>query len=331
MNRELNMKTADSVSRKEKGDRWKSLLLNQNSILILFIIVLAVVVTIINPNFRNPRNIVNILQQISVLGIVSAGMAMLLISGNIDISVGSQISTIGVVMAMIVQKLGNIPLAVVAPILLGATIGVVNGIVVVKSKVHSFIISLGFMVVYQGLALFLSHGTAFLMSGKLEFLGRGRIFGYLPVMVLVFFAVVALTHVILRYTKYGRILYAIGGNRTAAYVSGIRTERYIIMAYTVVGTLCGLAALILISQLGAAYPNTGTGYAMDTLAAVILGGTLITGGKGSALGLLLGVVIFGMISNALNVLNVSAYLRDVVLGLIIISAVTIGRISTERQ
>jgi ribose/xylose/arabinose/galactoside ABC-type transport system permease subunit len=289
------------------------------------------VVTIINPNFRNPRNIVNILQQISVLGIVSAGMAMLLISGNIDISVGSQISTIGVVMAMIVQKLGNIPLAVVAPILLGATIGVVNGIVVVKSKVHSFIISLGFMVVYQGLALFLSHGTAFLMSGKLEFLGRGRIFGYLPVMVLVFFAVVALTHVILRYTKYGRILYAIGGNRTAAYVSGIRTERYIIMAYTVVGTLCGLAALILISQLGAAYPNTGTGYAMDTLAAVILGGTLITGGKGSALGLLLGVVIFGMISNALNVLNVSAYLRDVVLGLIIISAVTIGRISTERQ
>ena len=105
----------------------------------------------------------------------------------------------------------------------------------------------------------------------------------------------------------------------------------LIIAYTVVGVLCGLAALILISQLGAAYPNTGTRYAMDTLAAVIVGGTLITGGKGSALGLLLGVVIFGMISNALNVLNVSAYLRDVVLGLIIISAVTIGRISTERQ
>jgi len=331
MNRELDIQAGNGASRKEKSDKWKSLLLNQNSILIIFIIVLGVVVTIINPNFRNPRNIVNILQQISVLGIVSAGVAMLLISGNIDISVGSQISTIGVVMAMIVQKLGNIPLAVVAPILLGAVIGFINGIVVVKSKVHSFIISLGFMVVYQGLALFLSHGTAYLMGGKLEFLGRGRIFGYLPVMVLVFFAVVALTHVILRYTKYGRILYAIGGNRTAAYVSGIRTERYIIIAYTVVGVLCGLAALILISQLGAAYPNTGTGYAMDTLAAVIVGGTLITGGKGSALGLLLGVVIFGMISNALNVLNVSAYLRDVVLGLIIISAVTIGRISTERQ
>ena len=331
MNKELDVQAGDKTVNSGKKDKLRSLLFSQNSILIIFIIVLGIVVTIINPNFRNPRNIVNIMQQISVLGIVSAGVAMLLISGNIDISVGSQISTIGVVMAMIVQKTGNIPLAVIAPILLGLTIGLVNGIVVVKSKVHSFIISLGFMIVYQGLALYLSHGTAFLMQGNLEFLGRGRIGGYLPVMVLIFFAVVALTHVILRHTKYGRILYAIGGNRTAAYVSGIKTERYIIIAYMMVGLLCGLASLILISQLGAAYPNTGTGYAMDTLAAVIVGGTLITGGKGSALGLLLGVIIFGMISNALNVLNVSAYLRDVVLGLIIISAVTIGRISTERS
>ncbi|MFW6139614.1 MAG: ABC transporter permease [Spirochaetota bacterium] len=331
MNKGLDLSAQEALTKQDRAAKLKSLFLNQTSYLLIFIIVLGVVVALINPNFRNIRNIINILQQISVLGIVSAGIGMLLISGNIDISVGSQISTIGVVLAMIIEVLGNIPLAVVVALFLGLTMGVVNGLTVVKSRVHSFIISLGFMIAYQGLAMVISHGYAYQLMGKFQFLGREKLGGFLPVMVLIFFAVIIATYVILRFTKYGRMLYAIGGNRTAAYVSGIKTERYIVIAYAVVGLLCGLSALILISQLGAAYPNTGTGYALDALAAVIVGGTLITGGRGSALGLLLGVIIFGMISNALNVLNVSAYWRDVVLGMIIISAVTISRLSAESK
>jgi ribose transport system permease protein len=320
-----------ATGRQERAARFRSIFFNQTSYLLMFIILLAVVVAIINPNFRNPRNIVNILQQISVLGIISAGVGMLLISGNIDISVGSQISVIGVVLAAIIELQGNIPLAVAVALGLGLALGLVQGMTVVKSRVHSFIISLGFLIAYQGLAMVISHGYAHQLLGKFETLGRGRIGGFLPIMVLIFFGVILVTHFILRYTKYGRILYAIGGNKAAAYVSGIKTQRYIVIGYTVSGLLCGLAALILISQLGAAYPNSGDGYAMDALAAVIVGGVLITGGRGSAVGLLLGVIIFGMISNALNVLNVSAYWRDVVLGLIIISAVTISRLSAGRS
>ncbi len=309
----------------------KSLLLNQTSFLLCFIVVLGVLVAIINPNFRNIRNIINIFQQVSVLGIMSAGVGMLLITGEFDISIGSQLSVIGVVMAMIVEQKGNIPLCIVVSLLLGAVLGFVNGVIVVKSKAASFIITLGLMVAYKGLALVISHGYAYRMKGQFEYLGRGKIMGIIPVKVLVFIAIILLAYVILRYTKYGRLLYAIGGNREAAYVSGIKTERNIIAAYIVVGLLNGLAALVLISQLGAAYPNTGDPFALNALAAVVVGGTAITGGKGSALGIFLGVLIFGLISNALNVLNVNAYWREVVLGLIIISAVTISKLSLEKE
>lgn len=309
----------------------KSILLSQTSFLLLFIMVLGILVAIINPNFRNIRNIINIFQQVSVLGIMSAGVGMLLISGEFDISIGSQLSVIGVVMAMIIEKMGNIPLSIIAAILIGLVLGIVNGITVVKSKAASFIITLGFMVAYKGLALVISHGYAYRLKGQFTYLGRGRIMGFLPIQVIVFITVILLTYIILRYTKYGRLLYAIGGNREAAYVSGIKTERNIIIAYAGVGVLTGLSALVLISQLGAAYPNTGDPFALNALAAVVVGGTAITGGKGSALGIFLGVLTFGLISNALNVLNVNAYWREVVLGLIIISAVTISKLSLEKE
>ena len=316
---------------KASESRVKSVLLSQTSFLLLFIIVLGVLVAIINPNFRNIRNIINIFQQVSVLGIMSAGVGMLLISGEFDISIGSQLSVIGVVMAMIIEQKSNIPFSIVAALLIGLVLGIINGITVVKSKAASFIITLGFMVAYKGLALVISHGYAYRLKGQFTFLGRGRIMGFLPIQVIVFIAVILTTYVILRYTKYGRLLYALGGNREAAYVSGIKTERNIIVAYAVVGILNGLAALVLISQLGAAYPNTGDPFALNALAAVVVGGTAITGGKGSALGIFLGVLTFGLISNALNVLNVNAYWREVVLGLIIISAVTISKLSLERE
>ncbi len=320
----------DSMKQQPEG-YLKSILLSQTSFLLLFILVLGVMVAIINPNFRNIRNLINIFQQVSVLGIMSAGVGMLLISGEFDISIGSQLSVIGVVMAMIIEQKSNIPLSIIVSLLLGGLLGFVNGVTVVKSKAASFIITLGFMVGYKGLALVISHGYAYRLKGQFQYLGRGRILGFLPIQVLVFITVLLTASVILRYTRYGRLLYAIGGNREAAYVSGIKTERNIIVAYTIVGLLNGVAALVLISQLGAAYPNTGDPFALNALAAVVVGGTAITGGKGSALGIFLGVLIFGLISNALNVLNVNAYWREVVLGLIIISAVTISKLSLERE
>lgn len=319
--------------------------LNQSIILVLLIIVISMIATLVNPRFIRVTNLINIFQQISVLGIIASGIGMLLISGEFDISVGSQVSLIGMILAMIIQKVGglpegsnpngfnpsSIPLAIIVSCLVGIALGFVNGMTVIKSRAASFIITLGFSSIYKGLALLLSGGASFMLFGKFETVGRGRIMNYIPIAILFFIGVVLISHVILSYSKYGRYLYAIGGNKKAAYVSGINTDRMTLTAYIMVGLLNAVAALILISRVGSALATTGDAYTLDALAAVVVGGVAITGGEGSALSIFLGVVLIGLIGNALVIMNVNPYLRDVVIGLIIIAAVTMSRMTSRRR
>ncbi|MBP8933518.1 MAG: ABC transporter permease [Candidatus Atribacteria bacterium] len=319
--------------------------INQSIILVLLIIGISLFATLINPRFIRITNLINIFQQISVLGVIASGIGMLLISGEFDISVGSQVSLIGMILAMIIQKVGglpegsqpngfnplSIPLAVIVSCLVGIALGFINGMTVIKSRAASFIITLGFSSIYKGLALLLSGGASFMLFGKFETVGRGRIMNYIPIAILFFIGVVLISHVILSYSKYGRYLYAIGGNKKAAYVSGINTDRMTLIAYVMVGLLNAVAALILISRVGSALATTGDAYTLDALAAVVVGGVAITGGEGSALSIFLGVVLIGLIGNALVIMNVNPYLRDVVIGLIIITAVTISRVTGRRR
>ena len=310
----------------------------QALVLIVIIIAICVVTAIVNPRFLRIQKIINIFQQISILGIVASGIGMLLVAGQIDISVGTQVSFMGMFLAMVIQKmLGlpegevpvwraalGIPLAVIGTFAVGFLLGLLNGIVVIKSKASSFIITLGFQVVYSGAALLLSGGASYMLFGEFELLGRGRIFGVIPVSIIFFIAMMLIAFVVLKRLRYGRFLYAIGGNKKAAYVSGINTDRVTISAYIVVGLCNALAAIILISRVGSALATTGDSYALDSLAAVIVGGVSLSGGKGSALNIFLGVVLIGLIGNALIIMNVNPYVRQVVLGIIIIGAVTIG-------
>ena len=310
----------------------------QALVLIVIIIAICVVTAIVNPRFLRIQNIINIFQQISILGIVASGIGMLLVAGQIDISVGTQISFMGMFLAMVIQKmLGlpegevpawraamGIPLAVIGTFAVGFLLGLLNGIVVIKSKASSFIITLGFQVVYSGAALLLSGGASYMLFGEFELLGRGRIFGVIPVSIIFFIGMMLIAFMVLKRLRYGRFLYAIGGNKKAAYVSGINTDRVTITAYVVVGLCNALAAIILISRVGSALATTGDTYALDSLAAVIVGGVSLSGGKGSALNIFLGVVLIGLIGNALIIMNVNPYVRQVVLGIIIIGAVTIG-------
>ncbi len=319
--------------------------LTQSLILIVIIAAICVVTAVVNPRFLRIQNIINIFQQISILGIVASGVGMLLVAGQVDISVGTQVSFMGVFLAMVIQKMmglpdGNvpawqaslaIPAAVLGTFVVGFLLGLLNGIIVVKSKASSFIITLGFQVVYSGAALLLSGGASYMLFGKFELLGRGRIMGILPVAILFFLGMIVIAYVVLRYLKYGRFLYAIGGNKKAAYVSGIKTDRVTIQAYIVVGLCNALAAIILISRVGSALATTGDSYALDSLAAVIVGGVALSGGKGTALNIFLGVVLIGLIGNALIIMNVNPYMRQVVLGVIIIAAVTIGQFTGERS
>jgi len=318
---------------------------SQSLVLVMLIVLLAAVATTVNPRFLKVTNIINIFQQIAVLGIVASGVGMLLVAGEIDISVGTQVSLMGVILAMIIQKVlglpqGNvaawrvtfaIPMAVIFTFIVGFILGLVNGITVIKSRAASFIITLGFMLVYKGTALLTSGGASYMLFGKFETLGRGKVLNFIPISILFLLGVIVVAHVVLKYFRYGRFLYAIGGNRKAAYVSGINTGRVTVTAYIVVGLLNALAALILISRVGSALATTGDSYALDALASVIVGGVAITGGKGNALSIFLGVVLIGLIGNALVIMNVNPYMRDVVIGFIIIAAVTISTLSGERE
>jgi ribose/xylose/arabinose/galactoside ABC-type transport system permease subunit len=312
--------------------------------LVLIAAAICIVTSIVNPRFLRVQNLINIFQQISILGIVASGIGMLLIAGQIDISVGSQISLMGIILALVVQKmLGNpgtsvpaiqaalaIPVAVGVTLVLGILMGVVNGIVVVASRASSFIITLGFMTAYHGVALLSGSGTGYPMNGRFELLGRGRVFGLIPIPILFFLGAVLIAFLVLRYFRYGRFLYAIGGNRKAAFVSGITTSRITVIAFAVVGLCNALAALILISRVGFAQENTGVSYGLDALAAVIVGGVSLSGGRGNALNILLGVLLIGLISNALVIIGISPYARDLVMGLIIIIALTIAQRGSER-
>jgi len=318
--------------------------MGQSTMLVILIVVLAIVATIVNPKFLRITNIINIFQQVSILGIVACGVGMLLVSGHIDISVGPQVSLMGIILAGIIQKVGGlppdapnawlapfaIPMAFVVSFIVGFMLGLANGITVIKSRVTSFIITLGFGSVYKGFALLISGGASFMLFGRFEWLGRGRVLNFIPIPILFFIGIVIITHIVLKFLRYGRFLYAIGGNRKAAYVSGINTDRIILTGYVVVGLLNALAALILISRVGSALATTGDAYSLDALASVIVGGVAITGGKGNALSFFLGVVLIGMLGNALIIMNVNPYLRDVVIGFIIIAAVSISHFTSER-
>ena len=311
--------------------RAVSFLLSQSGFLIAFIVVLSIAITLANRNFIKPQNIINVLGQISMVGIVAVGVGLVLISGDFDISVGSQISFNGAVLAILLTRTGSVPLAVAAVVLSGAAMGAVNGLIVSKSKCASFIMTLGTRAAYHGLVLVLTKGRNFPLRGSFESLGRGRLFGVIPVPIIVFFLVLLFAFLLMRYTRFGRTLFAVGGNPKAAYLSGVNNDAVRIMVYTLCGLLVALASMTLISKLGASYPNSGDGYEMDSLAAIVVGGTSLAGGKGSALGLFLGVIIFGLMSNSLNMMNVSPYFRDVFIGAIIIVATVFSRFGEGKK
>lgn len=331
------------------GDRdsfARRLLNNQSLVRIVLIIIICIISTIVNPRFARINNIINIFQQISVLGIIASGVGMLVVAGQVDISVGAQVSLIGVLVAMIIQKIGGlpsgdsvmpvlapyaIPIAVIVAFVTGAILGAINGITTIKTKAPSFIITLGFGSMYTAIALLVTGGGSYMLFGRFQTLGRGKVFDLIPVSILFFLAAVIAAFVVLKCTKYGRFLYAIGGNRSAAYVSGIPTAEITLTAYVVVGLMNALAALILVSRVGSALANIGDTYSLDALASVIVGGISLDGGKGDATSIFLGVVLIGLISNSLVIMNVNPFLRGLVIGLVTIAAVAGGSFYNSRE
>ncbi len=303
---------------------------HQITYLIIVLLIICAIAAILNPRFLSARNFFNVMQQISVLGILTMSMALLMISGGLDISIGNMAGLVGIIFTRMVLGGHNTMLAVVAVLALSTALGAINGVIIAKSKVTPLIITLGMMYVFYGIGLIVSQGRPLALGGRFQFLGRARL-GLIPFPIIVFLIIFAFAYLLRRYTKYGRRLNAIGGNVHTAYLSGINVDAHQISLYALSGLIAGLAGLVLASRLGMVRADSGTGYELQALAAAIIGGITFEGGRGSLVGALLGVLLLGVMYNAMNIVGVSSYMQTIFLGAIIVIATVISNIGRMRR
>ncbi|MHB8279592.1 MAG: ABC transporter permease [Candidatus Humimicrobiaceae bacterium] len=327
----LNSKDINqNVNEKVSIGRRLSFLNNQITYLVLVIIIVGVVATIINPNFLTLRNFFNIMQQISVLGILTMCMSLLMISGGLDISIGNMAGLVAIIFARMLLSGESIFISVIVVLVLAAILGFINGVIVAKSKVTPLIITLGMNYVFLGFALIVGGGRPQTITGQFEFLGEAKV-GTVPVAIIIYLLILAFAFFLRKNTKYGRRLNAIGGNSQAAFLSGINVDWHIISIYALSGLIVGLAALVLVSRLGMVRADSGADYALQALAASIIGGVTFEGGKGSLVGAFFGVLLLGILYNAMNIIGVSSYIQTIVLGAIIVIATVISNIGKMRR
>ncbi len=295
-------------------------ILSQNKSLVALVLLLAAV-TVRYDGFLTIRNISNILVQSSINGIISVGMMLVIVLGGIDLSVGSVAALAAVTSAQLINS-SSLLVAVLLPIFIGMTVGFISGILIVKLDMNAFIATLSTQFFARGLTHVLSESknvTVDKTNEAFTFIGSGKIFGVVPVQVIIFLVVILVMGFILTYTSYGRCIYAIGGNKEAAKMMGARVDKNTVIAYIISGGLAALAGIVLCARLGSGQPTSGIGYETDAIAAVVMGGTLLTGGWGTMRGTFMGIITLSVINNILNLEgNLSSWWQDVILGTLVL-------------
>jgi len=312
---------------------------------LIFLIVLCVVFAVLEPAFLSTRNIFNVIRQVSIYGMLAIGMTFVILTGGIDLSIGSVLALAGLVCAAVEKGsrglLGagageahgyGLPAAVAAAIAVGLIAGTSQGLAVSRMKVPPFIVTLGGMSVFRGLALVFSGGqpiSAF--RAPYKFWGQGMI-GPVPVPVILFLVFAIIAYIVLRYTRYGRHIYAVGGNQEAARLSGLNVGALILSVYMIMGFFAGLSGFVLSSRLNSAEQVAGVGYELQVIAGVVIGGTSLTmGGEGGIFGTVVGILLMGVLSNGLTLMNVSPYYQQIIVGLIIVFAVYFDQVVKQRR
>lgn len=299
--------------------------------IVIALLLIIGLLSIISPSFLTFNNIMNVLRQVSINGLLAIGATFVILTRGIDLSVGSILAFSGVVTASLVQG-GAYPdwIAILAGLFAGLMLGLVNGIVVAKWYVAPFIVTLGMMSAARGLTFVYSDGRPIPgLSESFKWIGGGTLIG-VPVPVWVLLFVFALSWFVLYRTRIGRYVYAVGGNEESALISGVNVKRVKIIVYSISGLLAGLAGIILTSRVTSGLPQAGSSYELDAIAAVVIGGTSLAGGKGRLWGTMIGVLLIGVINNGLDLLNVSSYYQLIVKGLVIVVAVLIDSQKSQR-
>ncbi len=316
---------AQSTEQERHRISLKERLIQQKSLIAL--VVMIIVVSLLNPNFFTTGNILNILRQTAVNAIMAVGMTLVILTAGIDLSVGSVLALCGAIGANLIAMEMPLVVAVGAALGAGALLGATSGIIIAKGKVQAFIATLVSMTMVRGLTLVYTGGrpisTGFTdTADAFSYIGTGYLFG-LPVPIWIMALIFGAAWYLLNHTRLGRYIYALGGNESATRLSGINVDTIKITVYAIAGFLSALSGLIVTSRLSSAQPTAGAGYELDAIAAVVLGGTSLMGGKGTIMGTLLGALIIGFLNNALNLLDVSSYYQMIAKALVILLAVLV--------
>lgn len=316
-----------SKSTAENKSSVKDLLIKYKSLIGLLILV--IIVSVLSPTFFTVSNLLNVFRQTSINAIIAAGMTFVILTGGIDLSVGSILAFSGAVAASMLASGSSVIVATIVAVVIGAVSGFANGIVISKGKLQPFIATLATMTILRGLTLVFTDGKPVSIgtsNNAISFgkIGGGQIAG-IPTPAIIMVLAFALCFYILTQTKMGRYVYALGGNEEATKLSGLDTDKIKTYVYTISGILAAIAGVIVTARLYSAQPTAGSGYELDAIAAVVLGGTSLSGGQGTIIGTVIGALIIGILNNALNILDVSSYYQMIVKGIVILIAVLLDR------
>ena len=287
------------------------------------LVALSVILSFATPYFLNSNNLINLARQISLYAIIASGMTFVILTGGIDLSVGSIVAVTGTFAAGFMKSGMPVSLSVLLGLLIAVVFGVFNGLVISNTRIPPIIVTLSTMSVGRGAALLYSNGYPISgLPSTFTSFGRGYL-GPLPIPVYVMVAIFILTYIVITNTRFGRYVYALGGSEETVRLSGIAVKKIKTLVYAISGLLAGISGLLLASRLGSGQPLAGDGWELDAIAAVVVGGTDIAGGRGTIIGTIIGAFIIGVLNNGLNLLNVSPYLQLVVKGFVIIGAVLV--------
>lgn len=301
---------------------------------VIALIILMAVITIINSNFLTANNLLNLLLQVTSNALIAFGMTFVILTGGIDLSVGSILALSSALTAGLLGSGMPVTLAILISLILGCILGMMNGLLISYGKLAPFIVTLATMTIFRGATLVYTNGNPITKGLSdtflFQFLGQGYIVG-IPFPVIIMFIVFIVLYILLHKTAFGKSVYAIGGNEKAAYISGVKLNKVKIIIYSISGMMASISGLIITSRLSSAQPTAGASYEMDAIAAVVLGGTSLSGGKGRILGTLIGALIIGVLNNGLNIIGISAFWQQVVKGVVILIAVLIDRFKVVKQ
>ncbi|MEM7023860.1 MAG: ABC transporter permease [Pseudomonadota bacterium] len=328
------------------GQRFDALQFFSQFAPLIFLLVLMAVFALLEPRFLHPLNLFNVMRQVSITGLIALGMTFVILTAGIDLSVGSLLALAGLVAAAVAKGGtadrftvgaaqeavgGGWFLAMLAAICVGLVGGLLQGTAITRLKVPPFVVTLGGLSAFRGAALLFADGGP--ISGFDEayrWWGQGKI-GQVPVPVIIFLAFAVLAHIVLRYTRFGRHVYAVGGNPEAARLSGLNAQRITLLVYVIIGFFCGLAGFVLSARLNSAEAVAGIGYELTVIASVVIGGTSLFGGIGSVFGTVIGSILIGVLINGLVLMNVSSYVQQIVIGVIIVLAVAFDQFAKSRR